>query len=90
MLQHDWPGNVRELENAVERAVLLAKSEFLSLQDLRLDPSTPAKEMLTLQDHERRIVERALTDYGGNVTEAAKALGVSRRWLHYRLKEWRA
>jgi Nif-specific regulatory protein len=90
MLQHDWPGNVRELENAVERAVLLAKAEFLTLQDLRLVPSTPAKEMVTLQDHERRIVERALAEHNDNVTEAAKALGVSRRWLHYRLKEWRA
>ena len=89
MLQHEWPGNVRELENAVERAVLLAKAEFLTAADLRLTPSSPAKEIMTLQDHERRIVERALAEHQDNVTEAAKALGVSRRWLHYRLKEWR-
>jgi len=90
MLQHDWPGNVRELENSIERAVLLTKAEFLTSADLRLAPSTPAKEIMTLQDHERRIVERALAEHNGNVTEAAKELGVSRRWLHYRLKEWRA
>jgi Nif-specific regulatory protein len=89
MLQHDWPGNVRELENAVERAVLLAKAEFITPSDLRLAPPTPAKEIMTLQDHERRIAERALAEHNGNITEAAKALGVSRRWLHYRLKEWR-
>jgi len=89
MLLHEWPGNVRELENAVERAVLLAKTEFLSPADLRLAPSTPAKEIMTLQDHERRIVERALAEHNDNITDAAKALGVSRRWLHYRLKEWR-
>jgi len=89
MLQYDWPGNVRELENSIERAVLLSKAEFLSVQDLRLAPPTPAKEMMTLQDHERRIVERVLAEHHDNITEAAKALGVSRRWLHYRLKEWR-
>jgi len=89
MLHHDWPGNVRELENAVERAVLLAKTEFLTPLDLRLAPSTPAREIMSLQDHERRLVERALAEHDGNITEAAKALGVSRRWLHYRLKEWR-
>lgn len=89
MLQHEWPGNVRELENSIERAVLLAKTEFISGSDLHLAPLTPAKEMMTLQDHERRIVERALAEHQDNITEAAKALGVSRRWLHYRLKEWR-
>ncbi|MDZ7360337.1 MAG: sigma 54-interacting transcriptional regulator [candidate division KSB1 bacterium] len=89
MLQHDWPGNVRELENAVERAVLLAKSEFITVQDLRLAPPTPESQIMTLRDHERRLVERALAEHNGSITEAAKALGVSRRWLHYRLKEWR-
>lgn len=89
MLRHEWPGNVRELENAVERAVLLTKAEFLTAADLRLAPPSPAKEIMTLQDHERRIVERALAEHQDNITDAAKALGVSRRWLHYRLKEWR-
>ncbi len=89
MLAHNWPGNVRELENTVERAVLLAKSESITPADLRLksEPTAPV-EMQTLRDHERRVVERVLQEHEGNVTEAAKALGVSRRWLHYRLREW--
>ncbi len=88
MLAHAWPGNVRELENTIERAVLLAKSEYLAPADLRLQPMPTATEIQTLRDHERRVVERILQEHEGNVTEAAKALGVSRRWLHYRLKEW--
>jgi Nif-specific regulatory protein len=88
MLAHDWPGNVRELENTIERAVLFAKGEYITSADLRLQPVTTPGELQTLRDHERRVVERTLQEHGGNVTEAAKALGVSRRWLHYRLKEW--
>ena len=88
MLAHDWPGNVRELENTVERAVLLTKSEYLTPADLRLQAIPTTAQLQTLRDHERRVVERILHEHNGNVTEAAKALGVSRRWLHYRLKEW--
>ena len=90
MLAHDWPGNVRELENTVERAVLLTKSEYLTPADLRLQAIPTTAQLQTLRDHERRVVERILHEHNGNVTEAAKALGVSRRWLHYRLKEWQA
>ena len=88
LLAHDWPGNVRELENCIERAVLLAKSEFITPQDLHLEPASPLPEGMTLRDHERRIVERTLQQNQRNVTKAAQALGVSRRWLQYRVKEW--
>ncbi len=91
LLAHDWPGNVRELENTIERAVLLAKSEYLTPADLRLQNTASASsEMKTLADYERRLVERVLQEHDGNVTDAAKTLGVSRRWLHYRLKEWQS
>lgn len=90
LLAYQWPGNVRELDNTIERAVLLAKGEYLSPADLRLENPGPAgmSEAQTLRDYERRFVTKVLQDHQGNVTEAAKTLGVSRRWLHYRLKEW--
>lgn len=90
LLAHHWPGNVRELENTIERAVLLAKGEYLTPVDLRLHSPAQAglTEAQTLRDYERRLVEKVLQEHQGNVTDAAKALGVSRRWLHYRLKEW--
>ncbi|MFQ5628084.1 MAG: sigma 54-interacting transcriptional regulator [bacterium] len=89
MLENDWPGNVREMENTIERAVLLSKSEYLTPEDLRLQrvENTESTSM-KLRDFERRFVEKILHQYDGNVTETAKALGVSRRWLHYRMKEW--
>jgi Nif-specific regulatory protein len=89
--QYRWPGNVRELENTVERAVVLARGEFVTPEDLRLPASEPeavADPDVPLKEVERRHVLRALEHHDGNVSETARVLGVSRRWLHYRLKEW--
>ena len=86
-----WPGNVRELENAVERAVVLAPGDFIDTADLRLpdrktvDPFEPG---VTLKEAEQRLVLRTLDDCQGNISESARMLDVSRRWLHYKLKEW--
>ncbi len=89
--RYRWPGNVRELENAIERAAVMARGELIDTVDLRLpdhgavaslDPDMPMKEV------ERRHVTHSLEHHDGNISETARALGVSRRWLHYRLKEW--
>ena len=88
---HSWPGNVRELENTIERAVVLARGERIDAADLRLPDtgSAPLVEAeLPLKEVERRHVLQTLDACEGNVTAAAESLGVSRRWLHYRLKEW--
>ena len=91
--RHRWPGNVRELENTIERAVVLAREEMIAKEDLRLPESEPADTLfepgLPLKEIERRVVERALDEYDGNVSATARALDVSRRWLHYKMKEWR-
>ncbi|MDX1531168.1 MAG: helix-turn-helix domain-containing protein, partial [Rhodothermales bacterium] len=91
--RYRWPGNVRELENTVERAVVLARGELITRADLRLpegdEEALPFEPGLTLKEVERRVVERTLEACDGNVSETARTLGVSRRWLHYRLKEWR-
>ncbi len=86
-----WPGNVRELENCIERAVLLAKSEFITAKDLQIQPGNPQPILpsgLSMKDYQKHIVEQALADHQSNISETASALGVSRRWLHYRIKEW--
>jgi len=91
LLSYPWPGNVRELENTIERAVVMAKGEFISVDDLRL-PLTEiedfSEEGLSLKDSQRRLVKKTLDEQNGNISEAAKILGVSRRWLHYKIKEW--
>ncbi len=91
--RHRWPGNVRELENAVERAVVLARGSVITAADLRLPESPAAHDLefeagLTMKEVERLAVERTLETCGGNVSETARTLDVSRRWIQYRLKEW--
>lgn len=91
LLRYSWPGNVRELENTIERAVVMARGEFITQEDLRLPSDNhhdPFEAGVTLKEAERMIVERTLEACGGNISETARTLDVSRRWLHYRLKEW--
>ena len=90
LLAHPWPGNVRELEHVVLRAVLLAGSAEIGADDLQLRPRAatavaPRLEEMTLEQVERYLIERAMAAHGGNVSEAARALGLSRSALYRRL-----
>jgi DNA-binding NtrC family response regulator len=86
--QHPWPGNVRELDHTIERAVLLARGPLLRAGDLGLRGAAgPARlEELPLEEVERVLIRKALERYGGNVSQAAKALGLSRSALYRRLQ----
>jgi DNA-binding NtrC family response regulator len=101
LLAHRWPGNVRELEHALEQAVLVAEGQEVEPVDLGLSTVNASGVRVDLPDHledlqetvgevtevaERRLIERALAAVGGNRTQAARALGVSRRTLLYKLK----
>ena len=86
-----WPGNVRELRNVLERAALLCDGDRIRRRDLRFeatDADEPAAEelALTLQDVERRHIERVLRDVGGKVEQAAQRLGVPRSTLYQKIK----
>jgi len=87
---HPWPGNVRELEHAVERAVLLAAGGRVRVADLGLRAAEGAGvgtlESLTLEEVERELIRRALKRHDGNVSEAARALGLSRSAFYRRLE----
>jgi DNA-binding NtrC family response regulator len=91
MLDHVWPGNIRELDHAIERAVLLAQGDTVRAGDLALRAGTPTSnaasrfEELTLEEAERLLIQKALTRFDGNVSQAAKALGLSRSALYRRL-----
>jgi len=92
-----WPGNVRELENAVERAMLLANGPTLTADDFALTPDEelPEGNPTSLKEvskrvaaaTERRLIRAALETYSGNVTRAARRLGLSRRGLQLKMKE---
>jgi DNA-binding NtrC family response regulator len=85
---YDWPGNVRELENAVERAVVLAKSRTLGRQDFAFLRATASPEAggATLREIETAQIRKVLEDCGGNVTLAARILGINRVTLHKKIK----
>jgi DNA-binding NtrC family response regulator len=88
LLEHPWPGNIRELGHSVERAVLLALSDTIRPADLALRAPSGASakiEDLPLEDVERLLIRKALDRHGGNVSQAAKALGLSRSALYRRI-----
>jgi DNA-binding NtrC family response regulator len=91
LLEHPWPGNVRELEHTVERAVLLAQGEEVTVADLGLREARgemTALEELTLEDAEAFLIRKALARHDGNVSRAAEALGLSRSALYRRLERY--
>ncbi|MBN2719831.1 MAG: sigma-54-dependent Fis family transcriptional regulator [Proteobacteria bacterium] len=98
LIRSRWRGNVRELENVVERAVIMAKGDLIRPEDLPsqlLAAPEPEeereKEMVagqTLSEVERKAILTTLDLTGGNRTETARMLGISRRTLQYKLKEY--
>jgi DNA-binding NtrC family response regulator len=88
LLAHPWPGNVRELEHAVERAVLVTREPRVGAADLglRTPAGAAALDQLTLDEVERVLIQKALGRCAGNVSEAAKTLGLSRSALYRRIE----
>jgi len=95
LLAHYWPGNVRELQNVIERACALAKTSKLEADDIHLDmPRRGAAagdrflpDGMTLDQWEDEMIREALKRAGGNKSQAARLLGLSRNALRYRLSK---
>ena len=91
LLDHAWPGNVRELDHSVERAVLMAQDDVIKGRDLGLRAPKDAVariEDMSLEEVEGFLIKKALARYDGNVSQAAKALGLSRSALYRRLQRF--
>jgi len=101
MLKYDWPGNVRELMNAVERALVLSRSDYIDVQDmpLVLQERTEGDEEvsgspadvpadLPLEEVEKATILKTLESTMGNKSEAARRLGITRKTLHKKLKKY--
>lgn len=97
LARYSWPGNVRELRNAMERAALLSRGEMILPEHLparvraAVEQATPAvlPDAQRLEEIERHAIMQALREHQDNRTETAKALGISRRALIYKLQRFR-
>ena len=89
---HHWPGNIRELEHAVEKAVILSEERTISAEHLfvRSQPVNPDQMpvSLNLEAQEKQIIARAMRQEKGNISSAAKKLGINRSTLYMKLKKY--
>jgi two-component system, NtrC family, response regulator HydG len=98
LVRYDWPGNIRELENCLERAVIVSRGEAIAPLDLppairnlsveKESSEIPFPAGLSLQDAEKALIFKTLEDAGGNRSRAAEILGINRRTLQMKLKEY--
>jgi len=91
LLKYEWPGNVRELENAIERATILAKRDYIEVPDLSQQSLYfPRKAALgkTLQDVEKNHILSILIEVNGNCSEASRVLGISRMTLYNKIRAY--
>ncbi|HPF65307.1 sigma-54 dependent transcriptional regulator, partial [Lentimicrobium sp.] len=86
--KHSWPGNIRELQHAVERAVILSESNILQPQDFFLSQiedggqSDESDDITNLEEREKLLIRRVIDKHGGNISKAAKELGLTRASLY--------
>jgi two-component system response regulator HydG len=91
--KHEWPGNIRELQHAVERAVILSEGNVLEPHDFFIDDSQQNDDDFTpdnmnLEEVEKVLVRKVIDKYGGNISRAAKELGLTRASLYRRIEKY--
>ena len=90
---HSWPGNVREIQHTLERGVILSDSDIIepsnfNLSEIPIEPAVKEFENLNLQNIERILVQKAIDKNEGNISKAAKELGLTRAALYRRLEKF--
>jgi two-component system, NtrC family, response regulator HydG len=91
--KHNWPGNIRELQHAVERAVILGENKVLESGDFFLSQADTGEhgglpDTMNLSETEKIMVRRVIEKYGGNISKAAKELGLTRASLYRRIEKY--
>ena len=91
-MKYPWPGNVRELQHAIERAVIMTENDKLDQEDFFfLTASTQempaAADNYNLDEIEKNVIHRAIEKHSGNISKAAKELGLTRASLYRRLEK---
>jgi Nif-specific regulatory protein len=91
LMRYNWPGNVRELENTIERAIVLSTSRQIEAEEIvvqGLEPQNVIMPGMTLEEVSKILLKKSLDTFEWNKTKAAEVMGVSLRWIHYKLKQW--
>ncbi|MCH7410336.1 sigma-54 dependent transcriptional regulator [Belliella sp. DSM 111904] len=92
--QYHWPGNIRELQHAIERAIIMAEGEELDSRDFFFLSSKPTNDKVAspasynLDEVEKNVIQKAIDKNGGNISKAAKELGLTRASLYRRLEKY--
>jgi len=92
--RYNWPGNIRELQHAIERAIIMAEGDELDSRDFFFLSSKPTNDKisnantLNLDDVEKNVIQKAIDKNGGNISKAAKELGLTRASLYRRLEKY--
>ncbi|MCF8228794.1 MAG: sigma-54 dependent transcriptional regulator [Bacteroidales bacterium] len=92
--KHNWPGNIRELQHAVERAVIMSESNMLEPQDFFLSRQEEKKDEvlsasnMNLEETEKMLIRKVIDKHGGNISKAAKELGLTRASLYRRIEKY--
>ncbi|SNS51995.1 DNA-binding transcriptional response regulator, NtrC family, contains REC, AAA-type ATPase, and a Fis-type DNA-binding domains [Belliella buryatensis] len=92
--QYNWPGNIRELQHAIERAIIMAEGDELDSRDFFFLSSKPTNDKVTspasynLDEVEKNVIQKAIDKNGGNISKAAKELGLTRASLYRRLEKY--
>jgi DNA-binding NtrC family response regulator len=91
--KHNWPGNIRELQHSVERAVIMAEEPTLQAHDFFLAKPIQKDALLNaenmnLQETERILIRKVIDKHGGNISKAAKELGLTRASLYRRIEKY--
>ncbi len=92
--KHNWPGNIRELQHAVERAVIMSESNMLLPHDFFLSKMDDEKNEgvvssnMNLEDTEKILIRKVIDKHGGNISKAAKELGLTRASLYRRIEKY--
>lgn len=90
---HSWSGNIRELQNCIEKAVIMSEGEILTANDIEIPQDRKADDHLmngseTLEETEEKAIRAAVARFGGNLSQVAKALEISRPTLYAKLKKY--
>ncbi len=86
---HSWEGNIRELQNAIEKAVIMCDGDIIRPGHIELHtPTRPATESQTIEEMERQLIAGAIEQCGGNLSQVAQQLGITRQTLYNKIKRY--